>query len=242
MVEELFSDLTNREKNLLKVILKEYYKTDDAVSSLLLDRKGYFEVSSATIRNDLVSLTEKGYLKKIHSFSGRVPTDKAFRFYIFSQIEEENKNLQRIKERVERKINDFISSFSRKDLGEELVEFISNECQSYGFCYLFEKNETVQKGFKYLIKEIPELKEEQELKQLGSLLDNLSEFLRDIQLKNEIEIYIGEENPFIKIEPMAMVLTQVKDNILGIMGSKRMPYERNITFIRVIRDFMINKI
>ncbi len=242
MVEELFSDLTEREKNLLKAILKEYYKTGDAVSSLSLDRKGYFEVSSATIRNDLASLTEKGYLKKIHSFSGRLPTDKSFRFYVLSQLEEGNKNLQKIRERIEKKINDFISDFSRGDREKELVEFISNECQSYGFCYFFDKNEIIQKGFKYLIKEIPELKEERELKKLGELIDNLSEFLQEIQLENEIEIYIGEENPFLKIDSIAMMLAQAKDNVLGIIGPKKMPYERNIVFIKAIRNLIINEI
>ena len=80
------------------------------------------------------------------------------------------------------------------------------------------------------------------MKKLGELIDNLSEFLQEIQLENEIEIYIGEENPFLKIESIAMMLAQAKDNVLGIIGPKKMPYERNIVFIKAIRNFIINEI
>jgi len=38
------------------------------------------------------------------------------------------------------------------------------------------------------------------------------------------------------------MLAQAKDNVLGIIGPKKMPYERNIVFIKAIRNFIINEI
>ncbi len=75
-------DLSPRQVNLLRCIINEYTRTGEPVASEVIDRKYHLGVSPATIRNEMVVLSETGFLKKEHSSSGRVPTSKAFRFYI----------------------------------------------------------------------------------------------------------------------------------------------------------------
>ncbi|MCL4364140.1 hypothetical protein M1328_02770 [Patescibacteria group bacterium] len=75
-------DLTQRQVDILKVIIKEYSETGIAVGSEILEKKYKLGVSPATIRNEMVELAKKGYLKKTHFSSGRVPSAKGFRFYI----------------------------------------------------------------------------------------------------------------------------------------------------------------
>lgn len=75
-------DLTQRQIDILKVIIKEYTDSGDAVGSEILEKKYKLGVSPATIRNEMVELAKKGYLKKAHFSSGRVPSAKGFRFYI----------------------------------------------------------------------------------------------------------------------------------------------------------------
>ena len=75
-------DLTQRQIDILKVIIHEYTETGTAVGSEILEKKYKLGVSPATIRNEMVELAKKGYLKKNHFSSGRVPSAKGFRFYI----------------------------------------------------------------------------------------------------------------------------------------------------------------
>lgn len=75
-------NLTQRQVDILKAIIKEYTDGGDAVGSEILEKKYKLGVSPATIRNEMVDLAKKGYLKKTHFSSGRVPSAKGFRFYI----------------------------------------------------------------------------------------------------------------------------------------------------------------
>ena len=75
-------DLTQRQIEILKIIIKEYSETGEPVGSEILEKKYKLGVSPATIRNEMVNLAKKDYLKKTHFSSGRVPSAKGFRFYI----------------------------------------------------------------------------------------------------------------------------------------------------------------
>src|SRR4051812_10416904 len=75
-------DLTQRQVDILKAIIQEYTESGGAVGSEILEKKYKLGVSPATIRNEMVALAKKGYLKKTHFSSGRAPSSKGFRFYI----------------------------------------------------------------------------------------------------------------------------------------------------------------
>ncbi len=75
-------DLTQRQVDILKAIIKEHTETGGPVGSEVLEKKYKLGVSPATIRNEMVELAKKGYLKKTHFSSGRLPSAKGFRFYI----------------------------------------------------------------------------------------------------------------------------------------------------------------
>jgi heat-inducible transcriptional repressor len=75
-------ELTQRQIEILRVIIREYSETGDAVGSEILEKKYKLGVSPATIRNEMVELAKKGYLKKSHFSSGRIPSAKGFRFFI----------------------------------------------------------------------------------------------------------------------------------------------------------------
>ncbi|MEN9327286.1 MAG: hypothetical protein RI947_94 [Candidatus Parcubacteria bacterium] len=75
-------DLTQRQVDILRAIIHEYTEVGTPVGSEILEKKFKLGVSPATIRNEMVELARKGYLKKTHFSSGRVPSAKGFRFYI----------------------------------------------------------------------------------------------------------------------------------------------------------------
>jgi len=68
----------------------EYIKTAEPVSSNFLAKKKEFKVCPATIRNELQELAEKGYIFQPHTSAGRVPTDKAYHYFVDIIFENEN--------------------------------------------------------------------------------------------------------------------------------------------------------
>jgi len=74
--------LGDREKEVLRAVVREYISTGGPVGSSQLARD--FEVSSATLRNVLADLEELGFLEKPHTSAGRVPTDRGYRFFVDS--------------------------------------------------------------------------------------------------------------------------------------------------------------
>jgi heat-inducible transcriptional repressor len=74
--------LSERTRRILGALVREHIETGEPVASQALARRGGFGLSSATIRNILVQLEELGYLRQLHTSSGRVPTDLGYRSYV----------------------------------------------------------------------------------------------------------------------------------------------------------------
>jgi len=74
--------LTDRQLLLLRVIIDDFIETAHPVGSRALARKDRVSLSAATVRNEMADLEELGFLKKTHISSGRVPSEKGYRFYV----------------------------------------------------------------------------------------------------------------------------------------------------------------
>lgn len=74
--------LSDRQKLILKAIIEEYVDSYEPVGSKVLTEKPYLDFSSATIRYDMQHLEEDGYLEKTHTSSGRVPSEKGYKYYV----------------------------------------------------------------------------------------------------------------------------------------------------------------
>lgn len=74
--------LTPRRQHILRQIVEEYVSTAQPVSSDLIARKYAGEVSSATVRNEMVALEEAGLIAQRHTSAGRVPTDQGYRLFV----------------------------------------------------------------------------------------------------------------------------------------------------------------
>ena len=74
--------LTDRQLLILKVLVDEFIHSAQPVGSRSLSKNELIRLSSATIRNEMAELEEKGFIEKTHSSSGRVPSQKGYRFYV----------------------------------------------------------------------------------------------------------------------------------------------------------------
>lgn len=75
-------NLTARRQQILKVVIQEYTRTAQPISSKELAAKHGLGVSSSTIRNDLAALEKQGLLTHPHTSAGRIPTDAGYRYYV----------------------------------------------------------------------------------------------------------------------------------------------------------------
>jgi len=83
-------DLTTRQTDILRALIKEYTDTGEAIGSEMLEKKYKLGISPATIRNEMVALAKKGYISKGYFSAGRIPSAKGFRFYIQHLMKEKD--------------------------------------------------------------------------------------------------------------------------------------------------------
>jgi heat-inducible transcriptional repressor len=74
--------LTPRQTLILQIITDDFIRSAQPVGSRVLSKNDAVTFSSATIRNEMADLEELGYLEKTHISSGRVPSEKGYRFYV----------------------------------------------------------------------------------------------------------------------------------------------------------------
>ena len=87
MVSDRKPELNDREREILKSIIKFYIADGKPVGSRFISRKRRSDLSPATIRNIMADLEEAGYLAQPHTSAGRIPTDKGYRFYVDNLLE-----------------------------------------------------------------------------------------------------------------------------------------------------------
>jgi len=76
------NDLTERQRFLLNLIVREYTETAQPVASRTLVEKYHLDLSPATVRNEMAVLTDFGYLRQPHTSAGRVPTEDGYRYFV----------------------------------------------------------------------------------------------------------------------------------------------------------------
>lgn len=105
--------LRSRHQEILNALVREYIETGEPVASRTLSRRRSDSLSSASIRNVMGDLADEGFLAQPHTSAGRIPTEKAFRYYVGSlvlskavaeseRLRNEFRNLHTVEERVER--------------------------------------------------------------------------------------------------------------------------------------------
>ena len=118
--------MTERQEKILELIVKDYVKNSKPVSSKFLAQKK-FGLSSATLRNEMMELEQAGYLNQPHTSAGRIPTEKAYRFFI-NLSEKKNEVSTEVNEQSTEDIFEQHFNYLFKEIGEETTQvFIGKE-------------------------------------------------------------------------------------------------------------------
>ena len=87
MSNNLYLELSERSKQILKGVVESYLETGEPAGSETILKKTGIDISSASIRSILADLQKEGLLYAPHISAGRLPTDKGMRFFVDGLLE-----------------------------------------------------------------------------------------------------------------------------------------------------------
>lgn len=89
--------LDDRKVKILQAIIRTYLETGEPVGSRTISRYTDLNLSSATIRNEMADLEELGYIIQPHTSAGRIPSDKGYRLYVDTMMEQKVREVEEMK-------------------------------------------------------------------------------------------------------------------------------------------------
>src|SRR3990167_9804548 len=242
--------LSNRKVNLLDFIIKEHVKTAKPVGSSLIAKKAGFKLSPATLRNEMGELEKAGYLAQLHTSGGRVPTDKAYRYYVNSLLEkdEDLKLKPEYKSKIKQEFEDMPPD--AREINKVVARVLSNLSENLVITGISQDEDFFKKGLVSLF-ENPEFKEFGEAFQLTRFFEEFEgmfqfierEFFNTLGMPRgvPVQIMIGRESPFRQIQHETVMCAKygLPGNCVGsltLVGPTRMDYEKNIALIKFMTE------
>jgi heat-inducible transcriptional repressor len=225
------SDLTQRQIKILKCIIEEFIETAAPVGSETLEKKFSLGISSATIRNEMASLTQLGFLKKSHLSAGRAPTSMGLKYYVRNLMTPKNMSISD-EIGAKEKIWDYRNEFEK--LLKETTKELASRTRSMAIATT-DQGSIYYYGAANLLDE-PEFYNIDVTKTVLSLIDN-SNFWFDIvnkagyhpETEEIIHLLIGEDLGMEHLEPCSFVYQNYEAGphrgILGIVGPARFRYQ-----------------
>ncbi len=237
--------LTDRQGKILSLIVQEYTKTAIPVSSSSITKNFKDNISSATIRNEMLELERIGFLLKPHVSAGRIPSDFGYRYFIDHLLkkrelnQEDQRNLQ---------VEMLKMKAQNTRLSRTLARTLSMSSKCLAFSGMIEKKDYYDFGM-YTLMNDPEFNKLDEVSRISASLDVIDEKMEKIleQLEDgETKIFIGEENPIEEIRNCSMIISPYRlesgeRGVLAIIGPKRMEYDKNKNLIDFVKGFFNNK-
>jgi len=195
-----------------------------------------FDYSPATIRSEMATLEELGFITHPHTSAGRIPTDKGYRHYV------NNLNMATRDSRLDRALATRIKSageISRaiRTAADSLAEVTHNvglaslpdRLYFTGLASLFGQPEFYgQNAAAY---------------EAARLIDSLEEWLSEAALTDTLSVFIGRENPIGKSSGMSLIVarfsTPYSDNsYIGVVGPTRQSYGQVVGLVDYTRQLL----
>lgn len=235
------ADLSDRQQALLKAIVEEYIESAEPVGSEVIERKYDLGVSPATIRIEMVRLTEMGYLRQPHTSAGRTPTSMGMRFYISELMKEKQLPVTAevsIKEKL------WQERTREERLLKEAVTALANRCDMLGMA-LDDQGQLYYAGAANIL-DWPEFYDIDVARFVLSLFDEnprLQEIIGKAQGADPIHILFGEELGYEDLRPTGFVFTRYefspeRGGVLGVIGPARMNFSLVLPYVKYVKNLI----
>lgn len=235
------TDLSDRQKALLKAIIEEYIESAEPVGSEIIERKYDLGVSPATIRIEMVKLTEAGFLRQPHTSAGRVPTSMGFRLYVAELMKERQLPITAevsIKEKL------MSQRYKQERLLKEAVSALANRCDMLGMA-IDDGGQLYYAGAANIL-DWPEFYDIDVTRFVLGLFDEnprLKEIIGKAVGSDPIHILFGEDMEFENLKTTSFVFTKYympseKTGVLGVIGPARMNFALVLPYVKYIRNLV----
>lgn len=227
-------DLTQRQVEILKSLIEEYIDTASAVGSETLEKKRNLSASPATIRNEMVRLTQLGYLQKPHTSAGRMPTAQGMKFYVQQLMKE--KELSVAEEvAVKEKVWDYRDKSDK--FMRELAKTLAQRTKTLAVVTT-EEGDMYCAGYANIL-DMPEFFDIDLTKTLLSVADEVEYFNRLLSnfSDEEVHVLLGEDlGPQLQ-GPYGFVFRHFQTPMhlggeIGVLGSSRLNYTNIVPTVR----------
>jgi heat-inducible transcriptional repressor len=232
--------LTNRQIQILKAIIEEYTETAVAVGSEILDKKYNLGVSPATIRNEMVILTNQGFLKQLHTSAGRMPTPMALKFYV-NQLMQEKEMSVADEVAVKGKMWDYKEEMGK--LLHEATRVLSERSKALAIATT-QDGDVYHAGYANIL-DNPEFFDIDVARTVLSMIDDFERmnkiFGRSFGAE-PIHILLGDELGIQYLQPCGVIFTNFQtkkvSGSLGVIGSCRLNYPLVMPTLRYIKGLI----
>ncbi|MFC1645058.1 HrcA family transcriptional regulator [Patescibacteria group bacterium] len=234
--------MNERQEKILSAVIEEYTNSAIPVGSKILSQKYNLEASSATIRSNMVALENDGYLYQPHISAGRIPTDKGYRYFVESLMED-----RELEKREQIELQEELLKLRAQNvrLSRTSAKLLSGISKSLAISGVLGEQEFHDFGMKELLNE-PEFRELDEVCRLAEALDYVDEMFEKIISEmetGETKIFIGNENPIDKISNCSMIVSPYElgngeKGVLALIGPKRMEYAKNKSLIEYVKKIL----
>ncbi|MFH0950943.1 MAG: hypothetical protein V1765_00515 [bacterium] len=222
--------MNSRQEDILQALIEQYISSGSPVSSGLIANQAGLNVSSATVRNEFTALEATDYIQQPHTSAGRIPTEKAYHWYI-TRLNNQPTDNQANTDLVEWFDHLEIDGF--KQVAKQLAGLTNlavfwqhgNDVYCTGLTNLWQQ---------------PEYNQHQALYDLSAVIDRLDEIINEVfaDLPCATQVLLGEASPFGRTA--SAVITKYDSNqgqgLIGILGPWRMDYGRNLRIIKYINN------
>lgn len=235
--------MTERQEIILGAIVREYVESASPVSSALLAEKYNFALSTATLRAEMLSLEEDGYLFQPHTSAGRVPTDAGFRYFVDKLMEERSLSLREQKTLQAEVLK---LKAQNKMLIRQTAKLLSLMSDNLAVSGLIDSEDFYKSGTQKLLSK-PEFGNLDSVCALAEVLDYLDENMEELWGRigngDRPQILIGSESPIGGARECSMVVSRYnlesgEEGMLAIIGPKRMEYSRNVSLIDYFKKLL----
>ena len=234
----MLNNPNKRKEQILEMIVDRYIESAEPVGSRLVSRK--LGLSSATIRNVMSDLEDEGYITHPHTSAGRIPTDKGYRYYITTLMHKKNLN-EKIVKMVEAQYHQKVQGLG--DILEKTSHLISSLTNYVGVTMVPGAEKVYLDGASHLMEQ-PEFQDISKLHSLFRCLEDKVSILKilcDSPEDDRLTIHIGKENKSNSLSECSIVTRGYKikgraSGKLGVIGPKRMVYERVIPMVEYLAD------
>jgi transcriptional regulator of heat shock response len=229
--------LTERQKTIFGLVVENYIRAGEPISSEWVARNLSEKVSSATVRNELFELERVGLLKQPHTSAGRVPTEEGYRAYIetFMQSVQVGKEMEVFEHDI---ANSTQTPEARvRSIARELSDLAGNvvimgvdprNMYSVGMGQMYSS---------------PESNNIDVMRQISHALDHADDLMDNLfeaAAAGNVQILIGKENPI--DENLALMVTTYASSegtrIMALLGFMRMRYDRNIALMQAMKRLL----